>query len=230
MSWREFSVHTGGQKTRRGHSATIALFTHAHVRTTNTGQAYKLFRALTLQPQSELVSLLKACYNLLCCKCKQVLIKILPNWNSCPASSPLSLDLHYHKSRWQKLEHRMFFSILWGNSFMSGCLRSHNHCLWSPTALTCRYTPIISLPIALHLIAPALSSSVRFLPGGKVSAEYRTQKRPLICINLQVISRGEQKVYPTKSPPFHHHRNRNHPINPALPKGLSNQCKTRHRN
>lgn len=58
--------------------------------------------------------------------------------------------------------------------------------------------PIISLPIALHLAAPAPASSLLFfLPGGKVSGEARAERRALICINLRPISgdrpRAEKK-------------------------------------
>lgn len=49
--------------------------------------------------------------------------------------------------------------------------------------------PIISLPIVLHLAAPAPSSSLLFATWGKVSDECQAEKRALICINLRPISR-----------------------------------------
>lgn len=129
----------------------------------------------------------------------------------------------------------------------------HTHtrtqCLLSTKALTRWYSSHFSSNCSALGCTCSIILSPFFLPGGRWVTRFGQRRVALIRINLWSISgEGERKNErererelpcasstppPPPTPPFQLQqlsRNRSHPINPTLPKGLSNQPKSWHRN
>lgn len=115
---------------------------------------------------------------------------------------------------------------------------AHTHTLFVEAKRT--HSPIFqSFLFELHLDAPAPPSPLLTPTWGRVSDEVWAERRTLICINLQAISREVARfegggrtrascsTFPLASPPplrmRQRHGSRKRPINPALPTGSSNQ-------